>query len=132
MSTQLRTGTAPELAIRKLLHAAGFRYRVNHLVLPKLRRRADIAFTRAKLAVFVDGCFWHECPDHATYPKANAEWWREKLARNVTRDRETDRLLNEAGWIVVRVWEHENPTDAAERIVTSLRCFGATADAAET
>ena len=121
MSAQLTKDTAPELAIRKLLHTAGLRYRVNHLVLPKLRRRADIAFTRRKVAVFVDGCFWHGCADHGTQPKTNAEWWSEKLAKNVTRDRETDRLLGEAGWIVLRIWEHEDLEEASKRIIMALQ-----------
>ena len=121
MSRQLTRDTVPELAIRRVLHAAGLRYRVNLQVLPKLRRRADIVFTRRKVAVFVDGCFWHGCPEHATKPKANAAWWGEKLARNVARDRETDRVLVDSGWTVVRVWEHEDPKGAAERIGAIVR-----------
>lgn len=76
---------------------------------PGIRRRADILFTKARVAVFVDGCFWHKCPVHGTEPKANAEWWRAKLQRNVERDRDTDRRLEEAGWTVIRLWEHEDP-----------------------
>jgi DNA mismatch endonuclease (patch repair protein) len=82
------------------------------------RRRADIVFPRARVIVFVDGCFWHSCPEHATFPRANAEWWRIKLERNRERDAETNRRLQEAGWIVIRVWEHEPPEDAAERIAS--------------
>jgi DNA mismatch endonuclease (patch repair protein) len=84
------------------------------------RRRADIVFPTRKVAVLVDGCFWHSCPEHATRPKRNAEWWAEKLARNVARDRETDMLLAEAGWTVVRIWEHEMPTEAADRVELAL------------
>ena len=77
-------------------------------------------FTRAKVAVFVDGCFWHRCPQHGTEPKANAAWWKVKLDRNVDRDRETDQVLTAAGWTVIRVWEHEDPIEAARRVVTAV------------
>lgn len=123
-----RTRDTPgEVALRKLLHNRGYRYRIDHK-LPGLRRRGDIVFPRDRLAVFVDGCFWHACPEHATWPKTNAEWWQEKILRNVARDRDTDRRLAEAGWAVVRVWEHEAPSEAADRIVdliTRLRAPGA-------
>ena len=108
--------TAPELALRRLLHARGLRYRVDVAPLPGLRRRADVVFTRARLAVFVDGCFWHRCPQHGTSPRNNADWWRDKLDRNVQRDRHTDRALHEAGWQVLRVWEHEPAEAAAEQV----------------
>ena len=108
--------TAPELALRQLLHARGLRYRVDVAPLPGLRRRADVVFTRARLAVFVDGCFWHRCPQHGTSPRSNADWWRVKLDRNVQRDRDTDRALADAGWRVLRVWEHERPDTAAELV----------------
>lgn len=115
MSGQARRDTSPELALRKALHAAGLRYRVTYPVPGARRRTIDIAFTRARLAVFVDGCFWHGCPDHGTSPRANGEWWRAKLAANLARDRDTDRLLGEAGWQVLRVWEHEASLSAAVR-----------------
>jgi len=121
MSKQLTRDTAPEIAIRRALHAMGLRYRVNALVVPGLRRRGDIVFSRRKVAVFVDGCFWHRCPIHATDPKANAEWWAEKLDRNVTRDRETDAQLASEGWRVIRVWEHEDPLASAERIACLVK-----------
>ena len=108
--------TAPELALRRLLHARGLRYRVDVAPLPALRRRADVVFTRARLAVFVDGCFWHRCPQHGTSPRSNADWWRDKLDRNVQRDRDTDRVLSDAGWQVLRVWEHEPADFAAEQV----------------
>ncbi len=105
-----------EVAVRKLLHSSGLRYRVG-LPVPGMRRRTiDIAFTRAKVAIFLDGCFWHGCPEHATRPKANAAWWQEKLARNVARDLETTAHLEGAGWVVLRFWEHEPPETAAQRI----------------
>lgn len=110
-----------ELKLRRVLHRLGLRYRVDYPPLPNLRRRADIVFTRAKVAVFVDGCFWHSCPEHGTKPKHNAEWWEQKLARTVERDRDTDAVLAVHGWRVVRVWEHEDPEHAAARIETLLR-----------
>lgn len=108
--------TPAELAIRRLLHSMGLRYRVDVRADPALRRRADVVFSRAKVAVFVDGCFWHACPDHGTSPKSNAAWWEEKLRTNVARDRDTDQRLRSAGWAVVRVWEHEDPASAAAAI----------------
>jgi DNA mismatch endonuclease, patch repair protein len=86
-----------------------------------LRREADVVFPRAKVAVFVDGCFWHGCPEHATWPKANADWWRTKIARNQARDAETDESLRLEGWVSVRVWEHENPAEAASHIALLVR-----------
>jgi DNA mismatch endonuclease (patch repair protein) len=109
-------GTRPELALRTLLRRRGLRFRV-HSPLPVGRRRADVAFPRLRLAVFLDGCFWHGCPQHMSWPKNNAEWWREKIAATQARDRETDELLAEAGWQVVRVWEHEPVQQAADEIV---------------
>jgi len=108
--------TSPELALRSALHKLGLRYRVDHPVLPGFRRRADIVFTRAKVAVFVDGCFWHGCPRHGTWPKHNAAWWRKKIETNKRRDAETNRLLQRAGWRVARVWEHADAANEAERI----------------
>lgn len=116
-----RRDTPGELELRRILHGWGLRYRVDHPVLPGLRRRADIVFTKARVAVFVDGCFWHGCPLHATYPKSNAAWWRAKLAANVARDRDTDRRLAEAGWVVVRGWEHEQALDVAMRAWNAVR-----------
>ncbi|MBB5106337.1 DNA mismatch endonuclease (patch repair protein) [Streptomyces spectabilis] len=84
------------------------------------RRTIDIAFTRAKVAVFLDGCFWHGCPEHATQPKANAEWWRHKLDRNIARDTETNERLTDEGWIVLRFWEHEAPDRVAERVAAAV------------
>ncbi|MBF4997912.1 very short patch repair endonuclease [Nocardia sp. BSTN01] len=120
MARQRRTGTAPETALRGELHRRGLRYFVDRAPLPGLRRRADLVFPRRKVAVYVDGCFWHRCPEHATYPKNNAEWWAEKLAGNVARDRDTDARLTAAGWLVVRVWEHENSVAAADRVQSAL------------
>ena len=119
MSRLERRNNTPELLLRRELHAMGLRYRV-HLAVPGNRRRSiDIAFTRARLAVFVDGCFWHACPDHGTSPRTNSDWWQWKLERNVARDRDTDHLLAAAGWTVLRIWEHEDPNAAATRVRAS-------------
>jgi DNA mismatch endonuclease (patch repair protein) len=112
--------TGPELALRRLLHAQGLRYRVAARPLKGVRRTADIVFGPARVAVFVDGCFWHSCPDHATNPQTNSRYWAPKLKRNVERDRETDELLAAAGWLPVRVWEHEDPEEAAKRIAETV------------
>lgn len=108
--------TAPELAVRRLLHAAGLRYRVDYAPLGG-RRGADIVFTRRRVAVFIDGCFWHGCPEHATAPKTNAGYWGPKLERNIVRDRETDASLLDAGWRVLRFWGHEPATAVADKIL---------------
>ncbi|MFJ8710794.1 very short patch repair endonuclease [Streptomyces anulatus] len=120
MSRQASRDTKPEVAVRKLLHAAGYRFRVNARVPDMPRRTIDIAFTRAKVAVMIDGCFWHGCPVHATQPKSNAQWWREKLDRNMSRDRETTEHLAAAGWTVLRFWEHETPEGAAELVAAAV------------
>lgn len=108
--------TPCELALRRELHRRGLRYRVDYRPLSGLRRTADIVFTRQKVAVFVDGCFWHGCSEHGTWPKANADWWRAKIETNRSRDRDTDRRLAEAGWLPLRIWEHEDPRVAAKRV----------------
>lgn len=115
-----RRDTAPEMELRRRLHRAGFRYRVDVAPILEIRRRADIVFQSRRLAVFVDGCFWHGCPLHATKPKSNAVWWREKIKANVTRDADTNHRLASAGWTVVRVWEHEDPDAAADRVKAAL------------
>lgn len=118
MSNLPTTGTGPELALRRELHRRGIRYRVNVAALPG---RPDITLTRARIAIFVDGCFWHNCPEHAVAPKANADWWRSKLDANVARDRRNDQRLRETGWLVIRAWEHEKPTDVADIIEKTWR-----------
>lgn len=105
--------TVPELVLRRELHRRGLRYRVDHRPHPRVRRRADIVFRGPRVAVFVDGCFWHACPQHATWPVNNSSWWRDKLERNVARDRDTDQRLSSLGWVVIRVWEHEINEDVA-------------------
>ena len=116
-----QTGTAAEMELRRALHARGLRYRVDAPVLPDKRRRVDIAFSSARVAVFVDGCFWHGCPDHATWPASNADFWRQKIETNQRRDRDTDAQLRKAGWQVLRVWEHENAAQAATRVEALVR-----------
>ncbi|OZF33617.1 very short patch repair endonuclease [Rhodococcus sp. 14-2483-1-2] len=120
LSKQKRRDTKPEVALRRALHRRGLRYFVDRAPLKGMRRRADLVFPRRKVAVYVDGCFWHSCPVHATKPRNNAQWWADKLAANVTRDRDTDEKLLAEGWRVVRIWEHEDPTEAADRVVDEL------------
>jgi len=123
MAKQARRDTAPEMELRRELHRRGLRFRVSVSPLTKLRSTADIVFPRAKVVVYVDGCFWHSCPEHGTMPASNRNWWHEKLARNRARDRATDEALISAGWNVVRVWEHESAADAADRIEARLRAI---------
>lgn len=113
--------TRPERLLRSELHRRGLRFRIDRAPLGALRRRADIVFARPRVAVFVDGCFWHACPLHGTQPKHNAEWWRAKLERNRARDRDTDAALVAADWRVVRAWEHEDPADVADRVEVLVR-----------
>lgn len=120
MSRQHTRDTSPEVMLRRILHSDGLRYRVGFRVPGRPRRTIDIAFPRMRLAVFVDGCFWHACPEHASWPKSNAPWWRDKLARNVARDRDTDAVLELAGWQVLRVWEHEDPRSAADIVAKAI------------
>lgn len=113
--------TKPETALRSLLHRRGLRFRVDVSPIPGVRRRADLVFPRLRVAVFVDGCFWHGCPEHATWPKANADFWREKIETNRRRDEDTNQKFMEAGWMVLRVWEHEDIEEAAQRIERVIR-----------
>jgi DNA mismatch endonuclease (patch repair protein) len=116
-----RADTKPELALRTALHARGYRYRKDfRLDLPSRRVRPDIAFTSRKVAVFVDGCFWHACPDHGSKPKNNDWYWSPKLAKNVERDRAADNALTQAGWTVVRLWEHVPLADAVALVIGAV------------
>ena len=115
MQATLQRDTACEIDLRSALHRLGLRYRIDWQV-PGTRRRADVAFPSLKIAVMVDGCFWHACPMHATWPKSNAVWWREKILGNQKRDRDTDTRLEREGWRVLRFWEHEDPLSAAKRV----------------
>ncbi|WUJ37709.1 very short patch repair endonuclease [Streptomyces sp. NBC_00386] len=116
MSRQRSRDTEVEMVLRRALHAAGLRYRVHRRPIKGVRREADIVFGPAKVAVFVDGCFWHGCPEHATWPKRNSDFWRTKIEGNRRRDLDTDARLAAIGWLAVRVWEHEEPLRAADRV----------------
>lgn len=116
MAKVRQKGTEAELALRRELYRNGLRYRVSFAVLKKPRRVADIAFPGLRIAVFVDGCFWHGCPEHATWPKQNADFWRQKIETNRARDADTDARLRAIDWTALRVWEHESPVAAAETV----------------
>ncbi|MED5812899.1 very short patch repair endonuclease [Mycolicibacterium sp. 050232] len=120
MSRQRRRDTHPELRVRQILHSRGLRYRVDVAPEPTLRCKADIVWRALHLAIFIDGCFWHGCPDHGTRPKANEAWWGRKLDGNIERDRRTDAELTARGWTVLRFWEHEPPSDVADTICAKL------------
>lgn len=115
MQSTPRRDTPEELALRRAVHRLGLRFRTDHM-LPGLRRRADLLFAGSQVAVFVDGCFWHGCAEHGTWPKTNAAWWRAKIESNRRRDADTTQQLTQRGWAVVRVWTHDDPIQAARRI----------------
>lgn len=119
MRANRKVDTTPEVAVRSALWRAGLRFRKDFSIpVPGSRPvRADVAFPRERVAVFVDGCFWHACPEHGTRPTVNADYWLPKLERNVARDRLVDEALTEQGWLVLRAWEHEAPNDVAQRVV---------------
>lgn len=117
---QLREGTQPEMALRGELHRRGRRFRVQYPVPGLPRRRIDVAFTRLRLAVFVDGCFWHGCPDHFVPPMSNREWWLAKIEANRSRDRDTDGRLHALGWETLRIWEHVPPSRMADLVEQSV------------
>jgi len=122
MQRQPVENTMPEVAVRRALHGLGLRFRLHQAVVTGTRRRVDIVFAPSKVAVFVDGCFWHGCPDHARRaPKVNRWYWDKKLERNRVRDRDTDSRLSAAGWLVVRVWEHEDAEMRARQIASLVR-----------
>ncbi|MEB2527403.1 very short patch repair endonuclease [Kocuria rosea] len=121
MSLQRRRDTEPEMLLRRELHRRGLRYRVDAKLPGIPRRRADVLFPSRRVAVFVDGCFWHACPLHATNPQTNGAWWQSKLQTNVARDRDTDIRLQEQGWTVLRFWEHEDMSLAADVVEETVR-----------
>jgi DNA mismatch endonuclease, patch repair protein len=122
MQGNRRSNTKPELRIRSALHRMGFRFRKDKLLTEgSIKVHADVVFTRSRVAVFIDGCFWHRCPQHGSDPKSNRDYWLPKLAANVERDRRVDAALTDAGWRVVRIWEHEDPVEVAESIATIVR-----------
>jgi DNA mismatch endonuclease, patch repair protein len=128
MQGNRRTDTGLELRFRSLLHRRGLRFRKDHLVRADGRPvRPDVVFPRARVVVFVDGCFWHGCVVHKSLPKTNTDFWATKIAKNVARDREVDRALSSAGWLVLRVWEHDNLERACDVVEREVR--GRTDDA---
>jgi DNA mismatch endonuclease, patch repair protein len=119
MQATRQTGTKAELRLCEALTRLGLHYATDEVVIPGVPSRADVVFFSARVAVFVDGCFWHGCPSHRTLPKSNGAWWRAKLAANRRRDLRTTHLLRKAGWVIVRVWEHRalrTPERAARTI----------------
>ena len=121
MSRTAQRDNARERTLRSELHRRGLRFGLHRKLIKGSRRFVDIAFPGTRVAVFVDGCFWHGCPEHGTWPKTNAAWWRSKIESNIERDRDTDRRLHAAGWTVIRVWEHEAVVAAADRIEAVVR-----------
>jgi DNA mismatch endonuclease (patch repair protein) len=116
--------TSPEIRLRTALHRRGFRYRIHYRPLPAERRTVDIAFTRARVAIEVRGCFWHGCPKHGNRPRVNVDYWRTKLDRNRQRDADLETALTAAGWHVIIVWEHEDAEEAADRVAQQVRRHG--------
>ncbi|MDU0366877.1 very short patch repair endonuclease [Microbacterium sp. KSW4-17] len=121
MRSNRRRDTGPELAVRRELHRRGLRYRVDLRPVAHLRTRADIVFTRQRIAVYIDGCFWHGCPVHGTSPTSNASYWLPKLQANKERDAAVNVALGEVGWTVLRFWEHETPTSVADAVEAAVR-----------
>lgn len=121
MQSNRSRDTGPELRLRSELHSRGLRYFVDRAPTANLRRRADVVFPRKRVAVFIDGCFWHGCPEHFTIARTNAEYWAEQVERNRARDLDTNARLAAERWTVVRVWEHEEISTAADRVEAALR-----------
>lgn len=120
MQGNRRRDTAPELALRSALHARGWRFRVQYPVPGAARRSIDVAFTKRRIAIFVDGCFWHGCPIHGSSPSTNSSYWSEKIVRNKNRDSDTNTLLSEAGWLTIRIWEHTAVAEALQLVERAL------------
>lgn len=122
MQKQRERDTTPELEVRRALHGLGLRYRLHQRLIAGSRREVDIVFRSARIAVFIDGCFWHGCPEHGTSPRNNAGFWRVKLETNLTRDRDTTSRLEQAGWLVLRFWEHTPPQQVAAEVARAVAC----------
>lgn len=121
MKATRQRDTASELALRSVLHGLGLRYRVDTQIIKGLRRRADVVFRRERVAVFMDGCFWHGCPEHGTAPKANKSFWKEKIEANQRRDEDTNQRLAAEGWLPIRIWEHEDPQAAGQLVLKAVK-----------
>jgi DNA mismatch endonuclease (patch repair protein) len=121
MQTQKQRDTGCELAIRQHLFRLGIRYRIDCRPVPDIPRKADIVIRRAKVALFIDGCFWHKCPQHWKPPKRHAAWWTDKVETTARRDRETSKMLQQSGWLVIRAWEHESAELVASRVVQAVQ-----------
>ncbi|WP_166828385.1 very short patch repair endonuclease [Brevibacterium limosum] len=121
MKANRRRDTKPELLIRTALHQKGLRFRVDFPPVKSIRRRADIVLTRARIVIFVDGCFWHRCPEHFTLPKTNSKFWKLKIQQNWDRDRDTDWNFERADWLVLRFWEHEDSEKVVATIIEAWR-----------
>lgn len=121
MQSNKSRDTKPEVRLRKALYALGLRYRVCVRPLPNVARTVDVVFRSAKVAVELRGCFWHGCPEHYRAPKANNDYWAQKVSRNVARDEDTARRLADADWLLQVVWEHEDLEQAAERVAMTVR-----------
>jgi DNA mismatch endonuclease (patch repair protein) len=119
MQSNRHRDTSPEVSVRRALHRAGFRFRKHYRALPGRRGNVDIAFPKLRIAVFVDGCFWHSCPKHATRPATNGDWWGSKLEATVARDRRTDAELISGGWLVLRFWEHATAAEVVDSLVAA-------------
>ncbi len=120
MQRTLQRNNDCERRVRSLLHRSGLRFRIHFRPVPARGTEADIAFPRQRIAVMMDGCYWHGCLQHASRPRRNAEWWADKLDGNIARDRRNDAVLKEAGWQVMRFWEHEDPTAVASDVALSV------------
>jgi DNA mismatch endonuclease, patch repair protein len=120
MKANRQTNTSPELALRSALHRAGFRFRTHLRPVRSIRCTADVVFPRQRVAVFVDGCYWHGCPEHGTWPSTNSAYWTAKIRGNMERDRRNDALLADAGWLVIRLWEHETTAKGVERVAAAI------------
>ncbi|MCV7316134.1 very short patch repair endonuclease [Mycolicibacillus parakoreensis] len=123
MRAQKTSGTGIELRVRRRLHALGYRYRVDCRPLADHKFRGDIVWRGRRIAVFLDGCFWHGCPEHGTIPKSNTEWWLAKLQENRDRDRRVDTLLRQRGWRVLRFWEHDDIDDIVQTVINHLEFY---------
>jgi len=121
MRANKKRDSVPELRIRSAAHRSGLRFYIFRQPEPGLRVCADLVFPRIKVAVFVDGCFWHGCDEHGTSPKTNADYWRQKIQGNIERDRRVDEELVRAGWLPVRIWEHDDPSTAVATLNSIVR-----------